>query len=116
VYNPESCGSQKISAPFVHLPRISDLYRLLPSALYPDTLAADARALPEGEIAAFVIDLSKRGDVGYTGGTYVLTATDPVAKKVVTEKGRFIAIFRKQAYDSWKVIQDINNAESATSK
>ena len=63
------------------------------------------------------VEVSRGGDLGYTRGTYVLTATDPVHKKVAKEKGRFIAIFRKQADGSWKAVEDINNAEApATSK
>jgi uncharacterized protein (TIGR02246 family) len=139
----------------------------------PDTREADARALREGEVAAFVkdwggkdaeriaahythdgnvmvpnspmmtgkdaigkvmkdvlndpnwslalqpvqVEVSRGGDLGYTRGTYVLTATDLASKKPVTEKGRFITIFRKGADGSWKAIEDINNAEApATSK
>ena len=56
-------------------------------------------------------------ELGYIRGTYVLTATDPTIKKAVTEKGRFVTIFHKEANGSWKAIQDINNAEApATSK
>ncbi len=63
------------------------------------------------------VEVSRAGDLGYTRGTYVLTATDPSSKKVATEKGRFVAIFRKQADGSWKAIEDISNAEApATSK
>ena len=38
-------------------------------------------------------------------------------KKAVTEKGRFVTVFRKEADGSWKAVQEINNAEAtATSK
>ena len=63
------------------------------------------------------VEVSRSGDLGYTRGTYVLTATDPATKKAVTEKGRFVTIFRKEADGSWKAVQDINNPEApATSK
>ena len=62
------------------------------------------------------VEVSRGGDLGYTRGTYVLIATDPVSKQAVTEKGRFITIFRKQADGSWKAIQDINNAEAPAVK
>lgn len=58
------------------------------------------------------VEVSKGGDFGYTRGTYVLTATNPATRKAVTEKGRFIAIFRKEADGSWKAVEDINNAEA----
>jgi uncharacterized protein (TIGR02246 family) len=134
----------------------------------PDNREADARALREGEVAAFVkdwggkdaaliaahysddgnvmvpnvpvmtgkdaiakgmketladpnwslalqaaqVEVSRGGDLGYARGTYVATATDPASKKAVTEKGRFVAIFRKEADGSWKAVQDINNTEA----
>jgi uncharacterized protein (TIGR02246 family) len=63
------------------------------------------------------VEVSRAGDLGYTRGAYVLTATDPASKKAATEKGRFVAVFRKQADGGWKAVQDINNAEApATSK
>ena len=57
------------------------------------------------------VEVSKSGDLGYTRGTYVLTATNPATKMPVTEKGRWVAIFRKQADGSWKAVEDINNAQ-----
>ena len=134
----------------------------------PDSREADARALREGEVAAFVkdwggkdagriaahftdegnvmvpnspmmtgkdaigkamkdaladpnwslalqpvqVEVSRGGDLGYTRGTYVLTATDPASQKAGTEKGRFVVIFRKEADGSWKAVQDISNAEA----
>jgi uncharacterized protein (TIGR02246 family) len=58
------------------------------------------------------VEVSTSGDLGYSRGTYVLTATDPASKKVATEKGRFVTIFRKEAHGSWKAIQEISNAEA----
>jgi hypothetical protein len=47
----------------------------------------------------------------------LFTATDPASKKAITETGRFVTIFRKEADGSWKVVQEIDNAEAAaTSK
>ena len=36
------------------------------------------------------VEVSKGGDMGYSRGTYVNTATDPASKKAMTEKGWFI--------------------------
>ena len=58
------------------------------------------------------VEVSKGGDLGYVRGTYKLNATDPASKKAVTEKGRFLTVFRKGADGSWKAVQDINNAEA----
>jgi uncharacterized protein (TIGR02246 family) len=79
----------------------------------------DALADPNWSLAlqAVQVEVSRGGDLGYARGTYVLTATDPATKKAVTEKGRFVTIFRKEADGSWKAVQDINNPEApATSK
>ena len=134
----------------------------------PDTREADARALRDGEVAAFTkdwsgkdadriaahytadgnvmvpnfpimtgkdaigkalkevladpnwslslqavqVEVSKGGDFGYARGTYVTTSTDPATRKAISEKGRFLTIFRKEADGSWKAVQDINNAEA----
>jgi uncharacterized protein (TIGR02246 family) len=58
------------------------------------------------------VEVSRGGDLGYARGTYVLTATDPASKKPVTERGRFLAVFRKEADGSWKAVQDVTNAEA----
>jgi uncharacterized protein (TIGR02246 family) len=79
----------------------------------------DALADPNWSLALqpVQVEVSKGGDLGYTRGTYMLIATDPASKKAVTEKGRFVTIFRKEADGAWKAVQDINNAEApATSK
>ena len=78
----------------------------------------DALADPNWSLAlqSVQVEVSKGGDLGYTRGTYVLIAADPGSKKVATEKGRFVAIFRKQADGSWKAVQDINNAETSVLK
>jgi uncharacterized protein (TIGR02246 family) len=58
------------------------------------------------------MEVSRAGDLGYVRGTYVLTATEQMSKKPVTENGRFVTVFRKEAGGSWKAVQDINNAEA----
>ena len=57
-------------------------------------------------------EVAKSGDVAYTQGTYSLTATDPRTKKPVTEIGKYVTVYKKQADGSWKAVEDINNADS----
>jgi ketosteroid isomerase-like protein len=57
------------------------------------------------------VEASRGGDFGYTQGTYTVTATDPATKKAVTEKGKYLTLFEKQADGSWKCVQDIWNAD-----
>jgi uncharacterized protein (TIGR02246 family) len=61
------------------------------------------------------VEVSRDGDLGYSRGTYVLTATDSASRKTATEKGRFLVIFPKQGDGSWKAIQEISNAEAPAS-
>ena len=42
----------------------------------------------------------------------MLVAADPATKKAVTEKGRFVTVFRKETNGSWKAVQDMNNPEA----
>ncbi len=54
-------------------------------------------------------EVAKSGDLGYTQGAYTMTVTDPKTKKVLTAKGKYVTIYRKQADGSWKVAADISN-------
>lgn len=58
------------------------------------------------------VEVAKAGDMAYTRGNYVLTATDPASKLAVTEKGRFVTLFRKGGDGSWKATQHISNPEA----
>jgi uncharacterized protein (TIGR02246 family) len=60
------------------------------------------------------IEVSKAGDLAYSEGTYALMATDQVSKRPVTEKGKYVTVFQKQADNSWKIVADINNADVPT--
>jgi ketosteroid isomerase-like protein len=52
-------------------------------------------------------DVGTSGDVGYTAGTYQMTMGG------VTEKGKYITVWKKQADGEWKVAEDIFNADEA---
>lgn len=58
------------------------------------------------------IEVAKSGDLGYVQGHYTVTATDPKTKKKVTEKGKYVTVYKKQADGTWKAIQDINNEDA----
>ena len=58
------------------------------------------------------LEVAKSGDLGYVQGHYTLTATDPKTKKKVTEKGKYVTIYKKQSDGSWKAVQDINNEDA----
>jgi len=58
------------------------------------------------------VEVSKGGDLAYARGTYVNSANDMKTKKSISEKGRLLTVFRKEADGSWKAVQDMNNAQA----
>ena len=59
------------------------------------------------------VEVAKSGDLAYVQGHYTLTSTDAKTKKKVTEKGKYVTVYKKQADGSWKAVQDINNEDAA---
>lgn len=57
------------------------------------------------------IEVSKSGDVGFSEGSYKMTATDPATKKPIQDKGSYVTVYRKQADGSWKAVSDIATSE-----
>ena len=57
-------------------------------------------------------EVAKSGEVGYTRGTYTMTMSDPNTRKPLREKGEYVTIYARQADGSWKMIEDINNADA----
>jgi uncharacterized protein (TIGR02246 family) len=55
---------------------------------------------------------SKGGDMVYSQGTYTMTVTNPKTKKPVTDKGKYLTVYTKQADGSWKVVADTMNSDS----
>jgi uncharacterized protein (TIGR02246 family) len=58
------------------------------------------------------VEVAKSGEVGYTRGTYTMTMSDPSTKKTLREKGKYVTIYARQADGSWRMIEDINNADA----
>jgi uncharacterized protein (TIGR02246 family) len=56
-------------------------------------------------------DVAKSGDIGYTQGTYTMTMSDPKTKQPMTDKGKYVTIFKKQADGTWKAVSDILNSD-----
>lgn len=56
-------------------------------------------------------DVAKSGEIGYTQGTYTLTLTDPGTRKPVTDKGKYVTVYKKQADGNWKAVSDIVNSD-----
>jgi ketosteroid isomerase-like protein len=55
-------------------------------------------------------EASRGGDIGYTLGTYELTLNNPQGTPV-TDRGKYLTVWKKQADGSWKVAVDTFNSD-----
>ena len=58
------------------------------------------------------IEVAKSGDLGYTQGAYTMTTTDPKTKKPVTDKGKYLTAYKKQADGTWKAVADMTSSDA----
>jgi uncharacterized protein (TIGR02246 family) len=56
------------------------------------------------------VEVSKSGDMAYASGTYELTMNDPSGKPV-TDRGKYLVVWEKQADGKWKCGTDIWNSD-----
>lgn len=61
-----------------------------------------------GGWTATKVDVAKSGDLAYVTGTYELSETD-ASGKPVTDKGKYLEVWKKQADGSWKCVADMFN-------
>jgi len=57
------------------------------------------------------VSLEGAGDLAYRHYTYIITMAVPGAPGAVTDKGKGIEVFKKQADGTWRVIRDIGNSD-----
>jgi uncharacterized protein (TIGR02246 family) len=50
------------------------------------------------------------GDLGVSSGTYEMSFDDPSGKRM-SDRGKYVIVWKKQADGSWKVIRDISNSD-----
>jgi ketosteroid isomerase-like protein len=55
-------------------------------------------------------EVAKSGELSYTSGTYQMTFNDPSGKPI-TDKGKYVTVWKKQSDGSWKVLLDIFNSD-----
>jgi ketosteroid isomerase-like protein len=55
-------------------------------------------------------EASTSGDLGYSMGTYQLSFNDPKGQ-AVSDHGKYVTVWRKQADGTWKVVADIFNSD-----
>jgi len=70
---------------------------------------------PNGSIsfASDKIDVAASGDIAYSRGHYSEKYTDPKTKKIVSDSGSYITVFKKQPDGSWKAAEDFTASEPA---
>jgi uncharacterized protein (TIGR02246 family) len=96
------------------------------TGLYPGMGILNGKQAIKAALAPFLADpnfayafqstrteASKGGDVVYSLGTYTMTTTNPKTKKPVTDKGKSLTVYRKQADGSWKAVADTYNSDAA---
>jgi len=94
-------------------------------ALYPGAGIVCGREAIKAAVAPYFADpnfsftlqstraeASKGGDMVYSQGTYTMTVTNPKTKKPMTDKGKYLTVYMKQADGSWKAAADTSNSDS----
>jgi uncharacterized protein (TIGR02246 family) len=93
--------------------------------LYPGAPTLNGKAAIKAAMAPYFADpnfsltfsstramASKGGDMVYSEGTYTMTMSDPKTKKPVTDKGKYLTVYVKQADGNWKAVADTFNSDS----
>ena len=57
------------------------------------------------------VEAAASGDIGYTTGAYSLGMNGPDGKPM-TDRGKYVTVFKKQADGSWKAVADIFNTDT----
>ena len=55
------------------------------------------------------VEVSRSGDLAYQLATFEITVNDPSGKPVI-DRGKYVAIWKKQPDGTWKVVTDIWNS------
>jgi uncharacterized protein (TIGR02246 family) len=79
---------------------------------------ADATSDPAFEIgfASDRIDVAGSGDLAYARGHFTEKYTDPKTQKVMTNRGSYVTVYKKQADGSWKAVEDFAVADPDSTK
>ena len=56
------------------------------------------------------VEVSRGSDLAYCYGTYAMTMNGPKGKPV-TDKGKYVAVYKKQPDGKWKCVADIHNSD-----
>jgi uncharacterized protein (TIGR02246 family) len=70
----------------------------------------------EVEATSDKIDVAASGDMAYARGHFTEKYTDRKTGKVMSDKGSYLAIYKKQPDGSWKIVQDVAAADPTSVK
>ena len=56
------------------------------------------------------VEVARSGELGYTSGAYEMIFNDP-SGKLISDKGKYVTVWKKQRDGSWKVLLDIFNSD-----
>lgn len=75
-------------------------------------LIGSAFAIPDYKLAwhAKKVGVARSGEVGYTSGTYDLSFKE-ASGKIISDKGKYLTVWKKKADGSWKVLFDMFNSD-----
>jgi len=77
--------------------------------------AAWAKLLAPGVSLSWTADkveAARSSDLGYMTGTYTMSTKESLNKAPVTEHGKYVEVWKKQADGKWKVVADIFNSDA----
>jgi len=75
-------------------------------------LIADGFALQDYKLAWHPdkAGVARSGELGYTSGAYEVSFKD-ASGKTISDKGKYLMVWKKQADGAWKVLFDMNNSD-----
>ena len=75
-------------------------------------LIGSAFAIPDYKLSwhANKVGVARSGELGYTSGTYDLSYKD-ASGKTISDKGKCLTVWKKEADGSWKVLSDMFNSD-----
>jgi ketosteroid isomerase-like protein len=61
------------------------------------------------------VEAARSSDLGYMTGTYTMSTKQSLNSAPVTEQGKYVEVWKKQADGKWKVVADIFNTDAPAS-
>ena len=56
------------------------------------------------------VEAAQSGDLGFSSGSYEMSFKD-ASGRTVSDKGKYVVVWKRQSDGSWKVVRDISNSD-----